>query len=351
MSRSPVTISLGEMCRALGVDVPAGLRADTALTGISTLEEAGPQQAAFLARGKYRAKATESRAAVILAPDNIKIDDARLLAVPAIWPAVLRLMELFHPAPAPEDFVHPTAVIAPGARIGRQVWIGPHAVVSDGAAVGDRTRIGAHAFLGQDVRVGADCLLHPNTTVMHECVLGDRVILHPGAVIGADGFRYEMIERSLRKIPQIGNVVIEDDVEVGANSTIDRAGFSSTRISARTKIDNQVHIAHNCVIGPDCIIVGQAGIAGSTTLGRGVILGGQAGVRDNSNLGDGVHLAARATAHGNIAPGTEMHWHPPMEAREFRRLMRAMLRLPDVLERLRPLLKDLPEDDAPGDEE
>ncbi|MDX1971904.1 MAG: UDP-3-O-(3-hydroxymyristoyl)glucosamine N-acyltransferase, partial [Candidatus Sumerlaeia bacterium] len=219
----------------------------------------------------------------------------------------------------------------------------------EGVTVGDQSRIEAHCVIGDYVQVGSNCLLYPNVTIYQDCRIGDRVILHSGAVIGADGFKYEFLNGRLTKIPQVGNVVLEAEVEVGANSTIDRAGFSETRIGSRTKIDNLVHIAHNCIIGSDCIIVGQTGIAGSTTLGRGVIVAGQVGIGDHTTIGDGAKIGAKAGLKGNFPAGAELLGSPAVPVDEFMKIYTASRRLPKMLQRLQPLLDQLEAEEKAGD--
>jgi UDP-3-O-[3-hydroxymyristoyl] glucosamine N-acyltransferase len=216
----------------------------------------------------------------------------------------------------PRAFVHPEAEVASDADIG------PFAVVSQGARVGPRTVVGTHCHIGEDARVGADCLLHPHVTIRDHCSVGDRAIIHPGVVIGADGFGFSPDRKTgrLRKIPQIGNVVVEDDVEIGANTTIDRATVGSTVIGRGTKIDNLVQIGHNCRIGPDCILVAQAGVAGSTSLGGHVVLGGQAGLAGHLHIGEGAQIAAQTGVMSDVEPGQILFGSP---AREHRQIGRA----------------------------
>src|SRR5690606_30541371 len=205
------------------------------------------------------------------------------------------------------------------------------------------SRIGAHAIIGDDTVIGSHAILHPRVTIADRCVVGDRVILHSGVVIGSDGFRYEVIDRMPTKIPQVGIVVIDEDVEIGANTTIDRASFSQTRIGARTKIDNLVQIGHNCEIGSDCLIVAQVGIAGSVKIGRGVLLAGQVGVGDNLTIGDGARLGARSGVHRNVPAGVDLAGAPAMDSRLFFRVASVMKRMPDLYERLKPILREYEE--------
>jgi UDP-3-O-[3-hydroxymyristoyl] glucosamine N-acyltransferase len=195
------------------------------------------------------------------------------------------------------------------------------------------------------VAIGEGCILYDRITLAAGTVLGRRVMIHSGAVIGADGFKYEVGARGLLKIPQVGHVVVEDDVEIGANATIDRASFSVTRIGARTKLDNMVHIAHNCDVGSDCLIAAQTGIAGSTRIGRGVLMGGQVGIADNASVGDGCKIAAKAGIRGEIPAGAEVSGAPAIDAKRFNRVWAISTRLPEIYMKVRPLLKGLDGDE------
>jgi UDP-3-O-[3-hydroxymyristoyl] glucosamine N-acyltransferase len=285
------------------------------------------------------AAAAHSGAALILVPGADSVADPRALPVKDVWGAVLTLLNHFHPPPAVEPFRHPSAIVHESATIGANVHIGPYVVIEENASVGDGTRVGAFTFIGAEASVGRGATLLERVTLREGCRLGDRVLVHSGVVIGSDGFKYETIGGRLTKMPQVGIVVVEDDVEIGANSAIDRASFSLTRFGARTKIDNFVHIAHNCDIGPDCILVAQVGIAGSAKLGRGVLIAGQSGVADHAVVGDGVRVGGQSGVRGRIAPGLELVGSPAIEAKQFARLQVMLRRFPDIYAQLRPLLK------------
>jgi UDP-3-O-[3-hydroxymyristoyl] glucosamine N-acyltransferase len=333
------TLTTAGLCRLLGVEPPAAAP-DVRIDGITTLELATERQVSFLARRKMAAAAAGSRAGLLLVPTGWAGSDPRAVAVPHVWEAVLRVLEYFHPAPARAAFRHPSAVVDASAVVGADVWLGPCVVVEAGATIGAGSRIEAHGFIGAGVRIGRDCLLHERVTVREGCQLGDRVIVQPGAVIGSDGFKYEQIGGRVTKMPQVGIVVVEDDVEIGANATIDRASFSVTRIGARTKIDNLAHIAHNCEVGPDCLIVAQVGIAGSAKIGRGVILAGQAAVADHTVIGDGTRVGGQSGVHGKIPAGQDLLGTPGMEAKQWARAQVILRRLPELYARLRPLLDE-----------
>jgi len=321
---------------------------DQIVTGVAGIREAQPGDLAFLASPRYcSALKTTKAAAVILARDakietgsDIGASGPVLIRVDDPVAAFTQVVQRFMPPPvrfAPG--IHPTAVIAPDAKLGKDVSIQPHAVIEAGAVIGDRTVIGANNYIGHGCVIGADCLLYPNVTVREYTVLGNRVILHSGVVLGADGFGYEEVDGQYRKIPQVGIVEIGDDVEIGANSTVDRARFGKTRIGRGTKIDNLVQIAHNCVIGENCVICGQAGMAGSTILGNHVTLAGQAGLAGHLSVGDGAVIMAQAGLTKDAPPKTFMLGSPAYPHHEAKRIFAAIRQLPETQARLRELEK------------
>lgn len=348
MSQPAITVA--ELCDRIRVQPPATI-AGVAIAGVTTLELVGENEASFVLKPRYLKVAAKSKAAVVLVPEGMKTDDPRALPVPDVWMAVLALLEHFHPAPRSSGTVHDSAVVDASARIGANVEIGPCAVIGKDARIGDNTIVDAHAVIERNVSIGADCQILANAVVRHGTRMGDRVIVHAGAVIGDDGFKYELAGGRLRKVPQVGIVVIEDDVEIGANTTIDRAGFHETRIGARSKIDNLVHIAHNVVVGSDSIIVAQVGVAGSTKIGRGVMIGGQTGIKDNISIGDGARIAARSGISSSVGPGAEMMGYPAMPMNEYLRSLKALKRLPAVMEEVLPLVREMKRQREESDED
>ena len=336
------TLSLGEIAALVGAEIPGAL-APIPVTGVASLDDAGEGDIAFFANPKYLHAAKTTRATAILVPRDFVGDTrAHPLRVDNPSLAFARVLERFAPPPprhAPG--VHPTAVVAGDARLGEGVSIGPHAVVGARAALGRGTIVEALCFVGPDAALGRDCHLHPRVTVRERCVLGDRVILHSGVVVGSDGFGYEFQGGRHVKIPQIGIVEIGDDVEVGANSAIDRARFGVTRIGRGTKIDNLVHIAHNVVVGPDCILVAQVGISGSCEIGQGAILAGQVGVAGHLKIGEGAIVGAQAGVSKNVPPGEHFFGYPAMPMRRFKREMGCVGLLPKLFERVRELERRL----------
>jgi UDP-3-O-[3-hydroxymyristoyl] glucosamine N-acyltransferase len=244
------------------------------------------------------------------------------------------------PTPVPERGVHPSAVVSPQAVLGREVSVGPFAVIEAGAELADQVVIGAQCYVGHGVRIGAGSRLYPQVSIREHCRIGQRVIIHNGTVVGSDGFGYEPDAQGVRrKIPQIGIVVVGDDVEIGANVTIDRARFGKTRIGNGVKIDNLVQIAHNVIIGDHAVIVAQVGIAGSSTVGPKCILAGQAGVVGHVTIGAGTVVGAQSAVTKDTPPGSYVVGFPATPQKDFALQNAALARLPHLRERVADLQK------------
>ena len=320
---------------------------DTEVTGVAGIKEARASDATFLGSPKYAGALKTTNAAVILLTQALADSvagstAATLVIVENPMAAFARLVEKITPSPVQfAPGIHPSAVIAPTAQLGANVSIQPQAVIEAGAVIGDRTVIGAGNFIGTGSRVGADCVLHPHVTVREHTVIGCRVILHAGVVLGADGFGYEMIQGRHKKIPQLGNVEICDDVEIGANTAIDRARFGTTRIGRGTKVDNLVQIGHNCIIGEHCIICGLVGMAGSTIVGNYVTIAGQVGIAGHLTIGDKSIIMAQAGVTKDVPPGSFMLGAPAVPHKEFKKVNAATQRLPETLVKLRDLEQQL----------
>ncbi len=325
-----------------------------AITGVAALADAGANDVSFFGNAKYLPALRRSKAGAVLTPADFQ--------PPADWaaqgPALVRvanptlafatLIERFHPAPAPPPpGVAPTAIIGPGVTLGADVSIGHYTVIEEGARIGDRVIVGAQAFIGAGAVIGDGSRIYPHVTVRDGTLIGRRVIIQSGAVIGADGFGFEREAGRHVKIPQVGIVQIDDDVEIGANATIDRARFGRTHIMEGTKIDNLVMIAHNVVIGPHCLIVAQTGISGSTKLGRNVVLAGQVGVTGHVEIGDGALVMSKSGVTKTIRAGEVIlgqYGEPVKDARES---IVAARRLPKLLERVKQLEAELAARSAP----
>jgi len=313
---------------------------------IASLAAAAPGDLSFLGNPKYRGQVPECTATVILLPADYAGEprpDQVFLYVENPSVALARLCARIEQSlwPKPAAGIHPSAVVAPTATIDPTAHIGPLCVVETGARVGAGSVLQASIFVGQDAKIGEGCWVMPGVVIAATCSLGNRVRLQPGVIIGSDGFGYEFVQGRHEKIPQIGTVVIEDDVEIGANSTLDRARFSRTRVGEGTKIDNLVQVAHNVVIGKHCILCSQVGISGSTTLEDYVVLGGQAGVGGHITLGKGTKAGGQTGIAFTTEPGSYLNGTPAIPYLLERRLQILHQRLPDLFKRVEILEKGL----------
>ncbi len=329
------TYSLGELAQRLGGRVVGD--AQRRLAGVRPLDEAGEEHLSFYHNRRYLQLARSSRAGALLVAEADLFPGRDLLVCQNPYAALAVVLELFYPQPRAEGGVHPTAVVAPTARLGAGVSVGPQAVIQERASVGERTVVGAGCYLGEDVAVGADSLLHPHVVILPRCRVGARCILHSGTVIGADGFGFAATESGYRKVPQVGIVVLEDDVEVGANVCIDRATLGETRIGRGTKIDNLVQVAHNVRIGEHSILVAQVGISGSTELGRRVTMAGRAGAVGHVRIGDGATVTATTAVTEDIPPGAVVSGFPSRPHREWLRAMANLYQLESLRRRVKEL--------------
>ncbi len=310
---------------------------------VRPLDEAGPEDLSFLHNPRYEQQARVSRAGAVVVADPAALPGRDLLVFDQPYLALARLLALLHPALPPEPGVHPSAIVAGDASLGEGVSLGPQAVIGAGTRVGDGTVIGAGCVLGREVEVGAGCFLHPNVTVEDRCTVGDRCILHAGVVIGSDGFGFATVGGVHHKVPQVGVVVVEDDVELGANVCVDRATLGETRIGRGTKVDNLVQIAHNVRVGEGSILVSQVGIAGSTKLGHHVVMAGQSGVAGHLEIGDGAQIAAKAAVFKSVPAGELYSGVPARPHREWMRSHAAVARLDRLRDRVRELERRLEE--------
>ncbi len=312
------------------------------IRGIAALDTAEPGELSFLGNPKYKAQVAETRASIVLLPKDyagLPAEGQQFWLVDnpsaALAHICTRIEQTLWPKPAPG--IHPSAQIATGAQVAASSTVGPLCVVESGAEVGERAHLQANVFIGRNARIGADCWLMPGTIVATECVLGQRVRLQPGAVVGSDGFGYEFIQGRHAKIPQVGTVIIGDDVEIGANTTLDRARFSRTEVGVGTKIDNLVQVGHNVIIGKHCIICAQVGISGSTTLEDYVVLGGQAGLVGHITIGMGSQVGGQAGVPQSLPPKSIVTGNPPLPLKTELRLQLLRQRLPDLFARVTAL--------------
>lgn len=320
---------------------PVSVKGTTAATvrGIASLGSAQAGDLSFLGNPKYKTEVATTAASIVLLPPDYSGEPApgqQFLFVekPSVALARLcaRIEQLLWPKPAAG--IHPTAVVAAGAQVAASATVGPFCVIEAGAVIGERTHVEAQVFVGRNVRVGADCWLMPRVTIATECVIKDRVRLQPGVVIGSDGFGYEFVQGRHEKVPQVGHVVIENDVEIGANSTLDRARFSRTVVGEGTKIDNLVMIAHNVVIGRHCLICAQVGISGSSTIEDYVVLGGQAGVAGHLTIGKGSKADGQTGINSDLEPGSFVKGSPCMPYNLEQRFNVLKKKLPELFKRV-----------------
>lgn len=318
--------------------------ADVVLRGLAPLDQAGPDDLGLLAMRRYLDDASRTRAGGLLVARELAAGveardgaPATRIVVDDPHRALPALLERFHPPRAPEPGVHPTAVLAPGVRLGPEVSVGPYAVVEEDAVLEEGVRLGPHVVVGRGARVGAGSVLHPHAVLYPGTVLGERVMLHAGVAVGVDGFGYVQVDGEHHKVPQVGRCVVENDVEIGANSTLDRGSIGETAVGPGTKLDNLVHLGHNVRIGRASILVAQVGVAGSSRLGDGVMCGGQSGVAGHLRVGDGARLAAQAGVTRDVDEGTTVAGFPARERREFFKGQALLGKLPELQDRIQAL--------------
>jgi UDP-3-O-[3-hydroxymyristoyl] glucosamine N-acyltransferase len=336
--------TLEELARKTGGRVVGD--AGVVVERIAAVDDADASTLTFAVDKRYLRAALESAAAAVLADEALVESGAAfpkpVLAVPSTRLALATLLAELEPVRPQGPFVHPTAALDPTATIGEDVWIGPQVCVGAGARVGDRSVLLDGVVIGADAVLGADCLLHPHAYLAHGCVAGDRVVLQAGAVIGSDGFGWAFEEGRLVKIPQVGIVTLGDDVEIGANTCVDRAQTGVTSIGTGTKIDNLCQIGHNCRIGKHTVIAAFCGLAGTTTIGDYVQVGGQTMFKGHITVGDRAILAAGGHVWGDVEPGAFLSGRPAQNHRDELRLQRYIRHLPKLYGRVDALEKQDP---------
>ncbi|MDD2904147.1 MAG: UDP-3-O-(3-hydroxymyristoyl)glucosamine N-acyltransferase [Syntrophales bacterium] len=327
--------TLGELAALLGGKLQGP--ADLVIHGIAAIDQATPRDITFITHKRFARLAAQSQAAAfIVAPDQAHLSRP-LIIVAHPYLAYAQVATLFAPPRSRWPGVSPQAFLGQEVEVGQDVSIAPRVFTGNGVRLGDRVTVMPGCVLGDKVQIGADSLLYPHVTVLERCTLGERVIIHSGTVIGADGFGFVPGKEGHLKIPQLGIVVIEDDVEVGANCTIDRAALGETRVGRGVKMDNLVHLAHNVQVGEHSFLVAQVGVAGSTKLGKGVSLGGQAGLAGHIELGDGVQVAAQAGVSHSLPAGQTVSGSPARPHQENIRMIMLQPKLPEIYKRLKEL--------------
>ena len=311
--------------------------------GVSPVDAVRPGHITLAENPQFFAKADVSEAAAIVVSFDAGPSRKPLIRVRKTTLALAKMLAIFHPAQQPEAGVHPTAFVGRDVRIGGGVHVGPNAIVRDGVSIGDRSVVDAGAVVGERVVIGADCFIHSNATLYRDISLGNRVVVHSGTVIGSDGFGYAQDGTTRVKIPQVGTVVIEDDVEIGANVAIDRSTLGATVIKRGTKIDNLVQIAHNVVIGENTVVCGLVGISGSVTIGDNVTLAGQVGMADHVTIGSNATIGAQSGVTKDLDGGQYYLGSPAVPIGQASRQYAVWANLPELSKRVRELEKQIEE--------
>jgi len=329
-------MKLSDIAQRLGCEPPE--KGEVEILGVKGIDEAGVGDLTFVANAKYLAKLSTTKAAAVILSLDAPSVSLPSLRVANPYLAFAQTLEIFYPPAVLPEGIHPTAVIAPTARIGSGAAIGPYAVIGDDVVIGVHARLFAHVVIYPKVRIGCAFMAHAGVVVREGTQIGDRVVLQSGVVIGGDGFGYVPLpDGSIYKIPQTGTVILEDDVEIGANTTIDRATVGTTVIRRRTKIDNLVQVAHGCEVGEGAMLAAQVGLAGSTKLEAGVRLGGQVGTAGHLTVGKNTMVAAQSGIPNNVPANTVIGGYPAVEISAWRRYSAALPKVPELLRRVRRL--------------
>jgi len=351
-SRAPArSATTGEIARLLGAQLLGD--AQTLITGVAGLESASAGTISFIENEKMLSEAFEGGAAAIIAPESLKAEletfqskerTARRRLKPIVLTgnprlAIAKVSEWMHPALTPEKGIHPTAIIEADAIIGEGVTIREFCYVGHAARIDDGAILYPHVYVGEGAQIGEECVLYPNVVCGNHVHLGKRIKIHSGSVIGGDGFGYVFDGQKHHKVPQVGTVIIEDDVEIGCNVCIDRATMGATRIGEGTKIDNLVQIAHNVQIGKNCILCGQVGLSGSVVVEDNVMMAGQVGLRDHIHIGKGAILGAKSGVMADVGAGEFVSGTPAIPNRDYHKMNASARKLPDMARQLRRLEK------------
>ena len=319
---------------------------EAAINSFSKIEEGKSGAISFLSNPKYTHYLYDTQSSVVLVNDNLELErevKTTLIRVPNAYEAVAKLLQLYASMKPRRQGIDPLAFVSPKAKVGERCYIGAFACIGDGAEIGDDTQVFPHAVIGDGVKIGNQCIIYPNVTIYEGCRLGNRVTIHAGSVIGADGFGFAPNTEGYDKIPQIGIVTIEDDVEIGANTCIDRSTMGSTIIRRGVKLDNLVQIAHNVEIGENTVMSAQVGVAGSTKVGAWCMFGGQVGLAGHITIGDKTFLGAQSGVPGNLKGNEKLIGTPPTSPQRFFKSQAIIRRLPELYKQINDLQKQVEE--------
>lgn len=320
--------------------------ANAAVNTFAKIEEGVPGALSFLSNPKYTHYIYSTKSSIVLVNNDVVLEEpvhTTLIRVDNAYECIAKLLQLYQASMPVKKGIDPLAFVSPTAKVGEDCYVGAFAYIGDNAVLGNGTQVFPHAYIGDNVKVGAKCLIKPNVTVYHECVIGDNVTIHAGSVIGADGFGFAPNSDGYDKIPQIGIVTIEDNVEIGANTCVDRSTMGSTIVRKGVKLDNLVQVAHNVEIGENTVMSAQVGIAGSTKIGAWCMFGGQVGIAGHSTIGDKTFLGAQSGVPGNIKGNETLIGTPPMEPKAYFKSQAIFRRLPELYKQVASLQKQLDE--------
>jgi UDP-3-O-[3-hydroxymyristoyl] glucosamine N-acyltransferase len=340
-------MKLAEIASALGATLE-NADPDAEITGVAGIEAAGPGQITFVANPKYAAAAKTTAAAAVIVAEDFPAIATGMLRSKNPYLAFAKAISLFYQPPVYEAGVHPTAVIAPTARIGKQAHVAAYVVIDEDVEIGDDAVLLPHVVIYRGARIGKHFFAHAHAVVREHCILGDNVILQNGAIVGCDGFGFARDGDHWEKITQSGPAVLDSDIEVQANSCVDRASIGETHIGRGVKIDNLVQVGHGSAVAEHTLLCSQVGLAGSTRVGKNVILAGQVGVAGHCNIGDGVVVTAQSGTHGDIPAGTMVSGSPAFDHKEWLRAVGIFNRLPELAKAVRAILARQKSDSAAG---
>ena len=319
---------------------------DAKVHTFAKIEEGTEGAISFLSNPKYTHYLYNTKSSIVIVNEGVELEkdvDATLIRVPNAYESIAKLLQIYEASKPKKTGVAPQAYIAPSAKLGNNCYVGPFAYVGEGAEIGDGCQIYPHAVVGDNVKVGSNCIFYPNTTIYQGCKIGNNVTIHAGSVIGADGFGFAPGADGYDKIPQIGIVVIEDNVEIGANTCVDRSTMGATVIHNGVKLDNLVQVAHNVEIGENTVMSAQVGIAGSTKVGSWCMFGGQVGLAGHITIGNKTFLGAQSGVPGSLKGGEELIGTPPMNPRQYFKSQAIFRRLPDMYKDLNDAKKKIEE--------